>query len=74
MKNLQLVSVIIPCRNEEKYIGRCLDSLINQTFPKEKMEILVVDGMSGDKTREIVRKYPQVKLLDNQNYFPSCSL
>ena len=51
------VSVIIPCRNEEKFIGKCLDSIISQDFPKENLEVLVVDGMSADKTREIVEKY-----------------
>jgi glycosyltransferase involved in cell wall biosynthesis len=64
-----MVSIIIPCRNEEKLIGKCLDSLINQDFPKEKMEVLVIDGMSEDKTREIVKKYTEkyqfIKLFDN---------
>jgi len=64
-----LVSVIVPCRNEEKYIGKCLESIIATDFPKEKMEILAVDGMSKDRTREIVRgytkKYSFVELLDN---------
>jgi len=64
-----LISVIIPCLNEEKHIGRCLDSVINQDYPKEKFEILVIDGMSKDKTREMVsnynKKYPSSKLLDN---------
>ena len=47
------ISVIVPCRNEEKYINGCLDSLISQDYPKEKMEILVVDGASEDNTEEI---------------------
>jgi glycosyltransferase involved in cell wall biosynthesis len=65
-----MVSIIIPCRNEEKFIADCLDSVILQDFAKDKMEILVVDGMSEDKTRETVReyagKYPFVRLLENQ--------
>lgn len=66
MKNdLPLVTVIIPCRNEERYIKECLDSVMNQTFPQEKVEILVVDGMSEDKTREIVKSYSRVRLLTN---------
>ena len=64
-----LVSVIVPCRNEEKFIEKCLDSILGQDYPKEKMEILAVDGMSKDKTREIIKnyseKYPFLKLLDN---------
>lgn len=64
-----LVSIIIPCRNEEKFIAQCLDSLIAQNFPKDRWEILVVDGNSEDKTKEIARdyqnKYPFIRLLDN---------
>lgn len=69
-EKLPIVSIIIPCRNEEKYIGKCLDSIINQDFPKEKMEILVVDGMSTDKTKEIIRNYearfPFIVYLENK--------
>ncbi len=68
-----LVSIVIPCRNEEKYIGKCLDSVIAQNYPKEKLEVLVIDGMSEDRTKEIIRnysqKYPSVKLLDNPKKF-----
>jgi glycosyltransferase involved in cell wall biosynthesis len=64
-----MVSVIIPCRNEEKFIAKCLDSIIAQDYPKEKREVLVVDGMSEDKTREIVKQYNHcysfIKMLDN---------
>lgn len=62
-----MVTAIIPCRNEEKFIADCLDSIINQDF--KDLEVLIIDGMSEDKTREIVnnycRKYSFVKLLDN---------
>jgi glycosyltransferase involved in cell wall biosynthesis len=67
--NLPSISIIIPCRNEEKFIDKCLDSIITQDYPKEKLEILVIDGMSNDKTREIVKGYSKqhrfIKLLDN---------
>ena len=67
------VSIIIPCRNEEKYIGKCLDSIINQDFPKENLEVLVIDGMSEDKTKEIIEKYANqysfIKLLENSKKF-----
>jgi len=63
------VSLIIPCRNEELFISKCLDSIISQDYPKEKMEILVVNGMSEDRTREIVeeysKKYSDLKILEN---------
>ena len=63
------VSVIIPCRNEEKFIAGCLDSILAQTYPKEKMEVLVVDGESTDKTPEVVdsysKKHPLIRLVKN---------
>jgi len=67
--NFPFVSIIIPCRNEKKYIGKCLDSIINQDYPKNRIEVLIVDGMSEDKTREIIREYckdnPFIILLEN---------
>ncbi len=57
MRDLPLVSIIILCRNEEKFISSCLDSVIANDYPKDKLEVLVVDGMSEDGTRKIVEKY-----------------
>ena len=69
MSNYPLVSAIVLCRNEEKFIGKCLDSIIANDYSKEKLEILVVDGMSEDKTREIVEEYrkehPFIRLINN---------
>jgi len=63
------VSVIIPMRNEERYIGRCLNSILGNDFPSDDMEILVADGRSTDRSRDIVREIarrnPQVRLIDN---------
>jgi len=68
-----LISIIIPCRNEEKFIKACLDSLLLQDYPKENLEVFVIDGMSGDKTGEIIKKYsekyPFIHYLQNQNKF-----
>lgn len=55
--NYPFVSIIIPVRNEEKHIGDCLEYIIRQAYPKDKMEILLIDGMSEDKTRDIVSEY-----------------
>jgi succinoglycan biosynthesis protein ExoA len=51
------VSVIIPCRQEEKYIARMLESLLANDYPRDRLELLVVDAMSTDGTREIVREF-----------------
>jgi len=63
------VSIICPIRNEEKYIAECLQALLNQTYKSDQTEILVVDGMSDDRTREIVNefqaKYANLRLIDN---------
>lgn len=69
------VSVIIPCRNEGKFIGKCLDSIVAQDYPRDRLEVFVVDGSSQDSTREIVNdyslKYSFIKLLENpQKYTP----
>lgn len=56
------ITVIVPAYNEEKYIKRCLDALLNQNINKNLYEVIVVDNASSDKTAEIVRKYP-VKLI-----------
>ena len=63
------VSVIIPSRNEEKYIAKCLESFMNQTYPKELYTVFIADGRSTDKTRDIIKeyskKYNNIKLIDN---------
>ncbi len=63
------VSIIIPCRNEEKYIHRCLDSIIANDYPTDQIEVFVIEGRSTDRTPEIcsayAKKYPFIKLLDN---------
>ena len=51
------ISVIIPCYNREKYIAECLDSIFAQTIPLEMLEVIVVDDMSTDRTREILMNY-----------------
>ena len=64
-----IVSVIVPIYNEEKYISNFLESVISQDFPVENMEVILIDGMSSDKTREIIniyaKKYSYIRLIDN---------
>jgi len=51
------VSVVIPAYNEEKYIGRCLEALQVQTYPREQTEIIVVDNNCTDHTAAIARSF-----------------
>jgi len=50
-----LVTIAIPCFNEERHIEACLEDVFAQNYPAESMEVLVGDGMSTDRTREILR-------------------
>jgi glycosyltransferase involved in cell wall biosynthesis len=50
------VSVIVPCRNEEGFIARCLQALESQDYPRERFEVIVVDGNSTDGTAREVRE------------------
>ncbi len=53
------VSVIIPCRNEEKTIQELLAALYGQTFPLEQMEVVIADAMSDDGTRQVIEAFQQ---------------
>jgi len=72
-KHLQnpLVSIVIPCRNEEKYIEACINSILNADFPGEMTEIIVADGMSVDDTPLILARladsHANVSYLKNEN-------
>jgi glycosyltransferase involved in cell wall biosynthesis len=65
----QRVTVILPCRNEVVHIAACLDSIIASAYPAERLEVLVVDGMSDDGTRELIEEsaatHPRIRMLDN---------
>ena len=69
MSPYPLVSVVVPCRNEERHIAQCLDSILACDFPQERLEILVVDGCSDDGTRAILARYAEryarIHVLDN---------
>jgi glycosyltransferase involved in cell wall biosynthesis len=65
-----IVSIICPIRNEENYISLCIDSILEQTIQQDRIEIIVVDGMSIDRTRSILKSYcmrlANIKLFDNE--------
>jgi glycosyltransferase involved in cell wall biosynthesis len=76
MQKQPVVSVIIPCKNEEKWIGKCIESVLKNDYPHELLELFVVDGLSTDKTVEIAKsyqeKFPFVKVLKNEKrIFPA---
>lgn len=75
--NKPSVSIIVPCRNEEKFIGKCLDSILANDYPNDRLEVLIVDGMSQDGTREIVKRYARkylfLRLVDNHKKITPCA-
>jgi Glycosyltransferases, probably involved in cell wall biogenesis len=73
------ISVIIPVLNEEKHIRGCVDSLAEQTYSANKMQIIFVDGMSSDKTRDIINEYIStteldIIILENQKKIAPCAM
>ncbi len=69
MSELPLVTVVMPVRNEARSIERSLGAVIAQDYPRERLEVLVVDGLSEDGTAALVRRlaegHPFVRLLEN---------
>ncbi|MEO5501330.1 MAG: glycosyltransferase [Ginsengibacter sp.] len=61
--NLPFISIIIAARNEEKNIGGCLKSIINQTYPQERFEIIVTDDHSTDDTASIVKSFEKTNIV-----------
>lgn len=61
------VSLVIPVRNEENHIQTCIESILNQDFPIDKLEVIFIDGNSSDDTKKIinnyVEKYPDLIIL-----------
>ena len=60
-----MISIILPIRNEEKYIKQTLDSILNQKHINQGFEILIADGMPNDGSRRIIEQYIQ----NNENIF-----
>jgi len=69
MKDSPFVTIIMPIRNEADFIERAIRSVLDNDYPAERMEILIVDGMSDDGTREIVTRLSKadnrIMMLDN---------
>src|SRR5512140_2205642 len=64
-----LVTIAMPAFNEEHYIEACIASVQAQDYPKDRIEILVADGRSTDRTRDILARLaaedPRIKMIDN---------
>lgn len=67
---METVAIVIPCRNEEHYIAKCLDSILRQDYPAGKLSVYVCDGKSTDTTQQIIatycEKHPGIHLLINE--------
>lgn len=65
----KFVSVVIPVLNEERYIRECIGSVLEQDYPRELLEVILVDGMSEDATQAIIgeysAEYPFIRMLEN---------
>ena len=68
-----LVSIVIPCLNEARFIEQVIQDILNQRYPQEKLEVFFVDGGSTDGTQAIIQSYSKknsgIKLLDNPEKF-----
>ncbi|MFN4245650.1 MAG: glycosyltransferase [Brevinematia bacterium] len=64
MITLPIISVCLPTYNNAKTIGKCLETIFDQNYPPERLEVIVIDGGSTDETLLIVEKY-NVKFLSN---------
>lgn len=66
---IAFITAVIPCRNEQAHLGQCLESIVANGYPIDRMEVLVVDGLSEDNSRKIIAefnaRYPQVRLVEN---------
>ncbi|HXV31274.1 MAG TPA: glycosyltransferase, partial [Sinorhizobium sp.] len=64
-----LVSVLMPVRNEARFVARSLHAILTQDYPVDRLEVIVADGLSDDGTRECVRDIAQrdsrVQMIDN---------
>ena len=78
ISSLPMVSVIMPIRDEAKFIRKSLRAIIDQDYPAERFELIIADGMSTDGTRDIVKQFIKenpdysISLMNNDKHiFPS---
>ena len=72
------VTVAIPCLNEIHHIEKCIEDVIHQDYPEDRVEVIVADGGSGDGTRqrleELSRKFPRMRWVDNPQKLQSAGM
>ena len=61
-------SIIVPTKDEEVVIGRCLNGLLDLDYPKDKLEIIIVDGNSTDSTGKVCSEFSAKYPADFQGY------
>jgi hypothetical protein len=66
MTHVPAVSLVVAVRNQEKYIGRCIRSILNQTYPSGDYEVIVVNDASTDRTRFALEQFDgEIRVINN---------
>lgn len=66
MTHLPNVSLVVAVRNQEQYIGRCVRSILNQTYPSNDLEVIVVNDASTDRTRFALEQFEnEIRVINN---------
>lgn len=68
MAELPFVSIIVPCLNEQETIRFLLEAVAAQSYPRERFDVVIADGMSSDATREVIESFRQ------KNHIPAISV
>ncbi|MAS82697.1 MAG: glycosyl transferase family 2 [Legionellales bacterium] len=73
---MNIVTIVVPCRNEIDYISSFIDSILSQDYPRDKIEIIIADGVSNDGTREFLLSLDddRIKIVDNVDQYVSQGL
>ncbi len=66
VSHMPTVSLVVAVRNQEKYIGRCIRSILHQSYPRDDFEVIVVNDASTDRTRYALELFGNdIRLIDN---------
>ena len=70
MSKLKKISVIIPVYNQEKYIARCLHSILSQTFIDDYFEVIVINDASTDSTSFVLEQFKKdIRIINNKKKY-----